>query len=255
MKAVSPPPGSARAFTLIELLVVIAIIAILAGMLLPALARTKEKGASIKCLSNQRQLGLSLVLYAGDYNGGFPPRVSANHWPTQLRKYYGTFNVLQCPTELRQRDRTTRKSNAPNVTPDGAIRAFIINGWNDYFASSASRFNADAMVNKQVPESAVRYPSDTVVFGEKRTGSENYYLDIFEGANGNTARNGNHETELERSRHSSQKRRQDVKTADGGSNYIFADGSARMIKYRGALFPLNLWCVTDSLRTNAVLSN
>jgi len=62
-----------RGFTLIELLVVIAIIAILAAMLLPALARAKQKTQGVYCLNNTKQIAMSWIMYADDNNGILPP--------------------------------------------------------------------------------------------------------------------------------------------------------------------------------------
>jgi prepilin-type N-terminal cleavage/methylation domain-containing protein len=99
-------PSAGRGFTLIELLVVIAVTAILAALLLPALAKAKEKGRQTSCINSVRQQTLAVFLYADDHEGVLPPTAfndaAGNEvdWPTLLDPYLNyAVKIHLCPTD------------------------------------------------------------------------------------------------------------------------------------------------------------
>ncbi len=104
MNSVGPFRTSLRlsAFTLIELLVVIAIIAILAGMLLPALAKAKAKATAVHCMANLKQLQLAWTMYAND-NSDF---IAGNHWQDQANKVPDKANWASGWLDPRQANNT-----------------------------------------------------------------------------------------------------------------------------------------------------
>jgi prepilin-type N-terminal cleavage/methylation domain-containing protein/prepilin-type processing-associated H-X9-DG protein len=203
-------------FTLLELLVVIAIIGILAVMVAANWQNLRLSSQRTASLSNLRQIGAAVFNYAGENEMRLPRRVVGTNdgakWPRLLAGYLEDVRVYAAVGDrsnyiFRNADPL---SDARNNT------SYIMNGYNDLGAYT------NAAVEVRVNH--LDRPAEVILLGTPQPGSGHFYMDMLEGSN------GNHQDIL------------DLVLYGNGSDYLFADGSARFLttnEYRAEMWLVN----------------